>query len=346
MSHTGLRGIAALLVVAYHQQFAPGYRLPIETATSVFHRSYLMVDLFFILSGFIISYVYHAERRLTDVRGFLWARFARIYPLHVFALMILTGFTILASALLVATGHERPSLGSINDWLNQLLLLNAWIPAEAKWNIPSWSISAEAFAYLAFPLLAAAYAHSSRLTQATLLAGSILFYLLIGRSLDIVVGLAPLRCLAGFSIGMLLFYHRDVRVPVPSVWQVAASIWILVALAWPVRDPFIIPAFAALVFFTWRDEGIVASLLSSRPIHWLGDISYSVYLMHAPIGAMIWFLWIRVEPRLGLDPALSRILLLCITFGTVLTVSSITHRYVERPSQNLLRRWRPKLLAS
>jgi len=342
-SHTGLRGIAALLVVAYHQQFSAGYKLPLETATSIFGRSYLMVDLFFILSGFIISYVYHADRRQSDIRGFLWARFARIYPLHVFALFSLTTCTLAMSALLVATGHKPPFLGSIGDWLNQLFLLNAWIPAEAKWNIPSWSISAEAFAYLLFPVLGSAYVLNARLTQAALFTASLLFYLLIGKSLDIVVGLAPLRCLAGFSLGMLLFYHRDTRFPFHSIWQLAAVAWILTALAIPVRDSLIIPAFALLVFATWRDEGLIAAALSCRPIHWLGEISYSVYLMHAPVGAAIWFIWIRLQPRLGLDAATSRIVLLCVMFCAVLSVASLTHRYVELPFQNLLRRRRPKL---
>src|SRR3954452_17734389 len=86
LSHTGIRGIAALLVVAYHQEFGSSYKLPLELSTNVFRRSYLMVDLFFVLSGFIISYVYAArpEKRLSwsDTKDFLFARFARIYPLH------------------------------------------------------------------------------------------------------------------------------------------------------------------------------------------------------------------------------------------------------------------------
>src|SRR5260370_42246803 len=61
-SHTGLRGIAALLVVAYHQELGPFYRLPFALSTNIFRRSYLMVDLFFILSAFIITYVYRADR--------------------------------------------------------------------------------------------------------------------------------------------------------------------------------------------------------------------------------------------------------------------------------------------
>src|SRR5919107_5391511 len=66
-AHTGIRGIAALLVVTYHQEFGSGYKLPFELSTNVFRRSYLMVDLFFVLSGFIISYVYvkNAKQQLS-----------------------------------------------------------------------------------------------------------------------------------------------------------------------------------------------------------------------------------------------------------------------------------------
>ena len=341
-SHTGLRGVAALMVVAYHQQFTAGYKLPIETATELFRRSYLMVDLFFILSGFIISYVYNAEERMGSraVLSFGRARFARIYPLHVFALLSLTIFTLGVSTLLVISGHRPQQIGSFGDWFRELILLNAWIPARNEWNVPSWSISAEAFAYLLFPLFAAAYAARARLTQLAVLAAAASFYLLAGNSLDITVGLAPLRCIAGFSLGMLLFYHREriEHLPALSVLQLVAFVWIVVALVYPVRDSLIIPPFFAIVALTWRDRGIVAELLAAKPLHWLGQVSYSVYLMHVPVGAAIWFIWVRIQPKLGLGEVASRSLLLCIVFTAVLTVSSLTYRFVERPCQEALRR--------
>lgn len=345
-SHIGLRGIAALMVVAYHQQFGVEYRLPIETASEVFRRSYLMVDLFFVLSGFIISYVYEAERRMSvdDIRAFFRARFARIYPLHVFALMSLTAFALGSSALLEMTGHKQPDLGSFGDWFRQLILLNAWVPARTEWNVPSWSISAEAFAYLLFPFAVAAYVASSRPTQAIIIVGALSFYALIGRSLDVTVGLAPVRCIAGFGLGMLLFFHRHKcrQLPWLSPLQITAAIWILLALIFPIPDPLIIPPFAALVFLTWEDRGLVAKILSTRPLHWLGDISYSVYLMHVPIGTVVWFVWLRVAPYLGLGDAISRVLLLCLVFASVLGVSTLTYTYVEKPCQRALRRRRPQ----
>ena len=292
-SHTGLRGVAALLVVGYHQQFGGGYRLPFEAG--LFRRSYLMVDLFFILSGFVLSYVYNAERPLADARSFFRARFARIYPLHVFALVTFTAIFLGLLGFALLRGHAGEPLGSVWDWIYQLLLLNAWIPATNEWNKPSWSISAEAFAYLVFPIILAIHAEAHRATRIALLGIAIVFYGLVGTSLDISVGLAPLRCIAGFSVGMLLFYHRDLRVPVRSALQVLAVLWILFVLFFAIADPWIIPGFAALIFLTWSDEGLVARLLSARPFHWLGNISYSVYLMHYSVGAGVWLVWLRIR---------------------------------------------------
>lgn len=61
LSHTGLRGVAAILVVLYHAQFGAGHKLALKTTTTFFSRGYLWVDLFFILSGFIISYTNKAD---------------------------------------------------------------------------------------------------------------------------------------------------------------------------------------------------------------------------------------------------------------------------------------------
>jgi len=336
-SHTGLRGVAALLVVGYHQQFGADYKLPFETG--LFSRSYLMVDLFFILSGFVLSYVYNAERPLADTRAFFRARFARIYPLHVLALITFTAVVVGKSTLALLRGHTGEPFGSAWDWLSQLLLLNAWIPAANEWNKPSWSISAEAFAYLVFPLILAIHVAAPRITQMLLLGVAVLFYCLVGSSLDISVGLAPLRCIAGFGVGMLLFYHRDLRIPARSALQVTAVLWILFVLFRGLADPLIVPGFATLIFLTWTDQGLVARILSARPFHWLGNISYSVYLMHYSVGAAVGFVWLKV--RGGILEPIERIAFLALIFGSALAVAHLTYRYVEKPAQRWLLGRRP-----
>src|SRR5262249_48301756 len=87
------------------------------------------------------------------------------------------------------------------------------------------------------------------------------------------------------------------------------------------------------------DRGIVASLLSRRVPQWLGDISYSVYLIHVPIGATLWFLWAHVEQRLGFAPPVARIIWLSLMFSVVLAVSTLTYQYVELPARRAVLRW-------
>src|SRR6476620_1065253 len=173
-SHTGLRGIAALLVVGYHQQFVPGFKFGFEP--HIFTRSYLMVDLFFILSGFIMCYVYGAQ---PNARQFWHARFARIYPLHLFCLAYLTLFTLGTTLLLTKTGHDPQPFGPLGDWIRQLLLLNAWHHQANAWNVPSWSISAEAFAYLLFPAITVIRLRHAFACNLALLVSAIAFYIFV-----------------------------------------------------------------------------------------------------------------------------------------------------------------------
>ena len=352
-AHTGLRGIAALLVVAYHQEFGPFYKLPIELSTNVFRHSYLMVDLFFVLSGFIISYVYKADRKLpfskNETIAFLFTRFARIYPLHALTMFYMLFFAIASTTMLALLGHATSSITakSFLDWGLQLVLVQSWIPGYEAWNIPSWSISAEMFAYLLFPLIVSFCVLAPRLAKIMLLLSSLAFYIYVGAtggSLDIISGLAPLRCLAGFMLGMTIYYGRlfvaAVSETIHSIIQVVAILWISVVLAMKGGDPFIIPAFALIVAFTWQDRGLVARALSRIQLQWLGEISYSVYLLHGPIGGTLWFFWVPLEKRLGLAPPVTRAMWLVLIFAAVLICSHLSHRYIEVPARQRLTRWR------
>ena len=152
---TGVRGYAAIWVVLYHSR-APldNWLLPAsETLRPVVWAGFLGVDLFAVLSGFVISLTY-AERlsdiSLSGTARFLWLRLARIYPLLLFVL-----------GLFVASHLRRLGLASWGQiwtdesfWL-QALMLNGWgLESEWAWNVPSGSVSSEWLCYLLFPLLA------------------------------------------------------------------------------------------------------------------------------------------------------------------------------------------------
>ena len=117
-------------------------------------KGYLGVELFFTLSGFILCHVYLDSVADGGFRyfGFLWARLARIYPLH---LATLAGVGVMALAAQAAGRTIEASVLSWSSLPANLLLVHAWgFAPVAGWNHPSWSISAEWFAYLTFPLFA------------------------------------------------------------------------------------------------------------------------------------------------------------------------------------------------
>lgn len=351
-SHTGLRGIAALLVVAYHLQYGGGHHLAWEDLSAFFRRGYLWVDLFFVLSGFIISYTFHPARtthvRLADAKAFWWARIARVYPLHLFCLAYLVGFWTLVTLLRLALDMSPPEVWSRESavaLVRQLLLLDAWgFGPGQTWNIPSWSIGAELLAYGLFPGLAIMMQKRRNLTSVILLAQSLAFYVLVATttgSLDITRGLAVWRCLAGFSLGVLVYSHRARMAALPQVLLSAAHggavLLLVMVLAGALPDVYFVLASVILVATTWTDRGLLALLLSSKPLQWLGKISYSVYLNHVCLIAIAGYFWVRIEPALLLSPTLARVSWLLIATLLTLAVSVLTYEYVEVP-------WRRRLL--
>jgi peptidoglycan/LPS O-acetylase OafA/YrhL len=148
---TALRFFAAAWVVLYH--YWPNLN---AAATPDFAaKGYLGVELFFVLSGFVISYVYQGQVERGGFRygAFLWARLARVYPLHLATLGAVLLMALGAAAAGVAVGAEVFDAAALPA---NLALVHAWgFAPTAAFNHPSWSISAEWFAYLTFPLFAA-----------------------------------------------------------------------------------------------------------------------------------------------------------------------------------------------
>lgn len=355
-SHTALRGIAAILVVFYHLQF--GAQLPFawETATPFFRKGYLWVDLFFILSGFVIAYSARADERAPydwpQIKSFWIARFARIYPLHFVCLIALLAIKLALVMLEPLVGRELVGSAqwSYASWLNfaeQLFLLNAWgLSGRVGWNIPSWSISAEMFAYFLFPALAAMLVRGGKIAMLLVVGAAIAFYgwiALTSGVLDIVKGFAILRCLAGFSLGIVLFLLRDrfARMPDGSLglMQFVGLMLAIATMLFGFNDVLAVPGFVLLVGSTWTDRGWLTRALSLRPLLWLGELSYSVYLVHVVLLGP----WASLSPglflKLDLSQEVVRALVIVGAITIVLIVSMITYRFVELPARKTISRW-------
>jgi peptidoglycan/LPS O-acetylase OafA/YrhL len=155
---TGIRFIAAAWVLLYHLQIplAALHVLAIPGVGDVLRVGRLGVDLFFALSGFILTHTY--LRRLgPELKGrgaldFWWLRLARIYPVHL-VMIFVAGAAVVAQAKVTGDALDRDWLNPI-DLLKNLLLIQEWGPEPQRgWNFVAWSLSMEWLAYLLFPLL-------------------------------------------------------------------------------------------------------------------------------------------------------------------------------------------------
>lgn len=287
---TALRFFAAMWVVVYAwwpvSSFGP--------APEFFARGYLGVDLFFVLSGFILCHVYleQAGQRRFRYGGFLWNRLARVYPLHLFTLL---GVGLMAGAAMLAGMSIDGNVLSWETLPANLLMAHAWgLTDTAGWNHPSWSISAEWFAYLTFPIFAAAaWALRERPNVAIVLAVLALFgayagyHALTGQLLtQATFAGGAVRIVPAFALGCAVFLAfrggavRDVRIALAVF--VAALAGVVASAALGLSDGVTVSLFGALILGLAGLSSVRRNPLAAAPLVYLGEVSYSVYMLCIP----------------------------------------------------------------
>jgi len=345
-SHTGLRGIAALMVAPVHMycdEFVSGF----DRAVLPFLNSVLAVDVFFVLSGFILPFVYHdtTGRMNATWRKFFVARIARIYPLHLLTIAIVGVMILVANSKGISMG--RPYYAS--DLPPQLLLLHAFPYIEKwAWIHPSWSISMEFLAYIAiFPCMTYAFRGDRSLTMKTAfilaLCGlyGLTYWLCTNAGANAAMGwYAVGRVTAGFGIGFLLFKIHQQH-PAISIRIQDRCDWILmVFLAAYLASCFKLFAFQWLILLvpllvlslTSNKPSLASRVFGNRVMVWLGTISYSVCMIHTIFGKLVVGLSNKLPPPSPLVGAL----LLAGVFASLLLVSSASYRLFENPARKWL----------
>jgi peptidoglycan/LPS O-acetylase OafA/YrhL len=354
-SLTPLRGVAALWVVIFHFCWHIPTIHP-ERYTGAVYKGYLAVDVFFVLSGFVITHVYKDgfARRVTAwrYRNFLKARVARLYPLHVAVLLLFVATAIAERAATYALNGSFdpiPLVGerSLSGFFANLVMLQGLWARQLSWNDPAWSISLEFLAYLLFPLLFPVLWRARRVGKAAI--GCLLLAVLVwlayctGDYFNQWNGpYAILRCLTEFLVGSLLYsvYQSGLFAPVlasdGALLAVALLLGALLHIAAP--DLGIIALFPLLILAAVRNTGYCARLLNSRPLLWLGDISYSLYLLH-------WFVLFLVTEAVrrlpGIDlghlPLGTSLSLMATMIGVSLALATLSFRFIEVTGRRWLR---------
>lgn len=338
-SLTGLRGLAALFVVIFHEAGNFKASNPLQV---FLQHGYNAVDLFFVLSGFVMALTY--SRNIHSARGyiaFLGKRIARIYPLYFIA--------TLATFSLVKAGAIHSGGISAETLLLNLAMLQAWWFAPSI-VLPAWSISTEWAAYLLFPLLSAYALARNRWKPCLLLVAAVSALIEIAvlsgpaftgnqtewfGSLDLfgVGTVAPvIRCVAGFSLGLLAYRVAHL---VSYRWAPLCAALALFSLLFPSTDVLFVLLCTPFVASLSADRGPVARLLASPPIYALGVWSYSIYILHARFGSV----------RLGFAHLLDKLhspapepTAIVLTTGVIVICAALTYRLIEKPGRMLLRR--------
>jgi peptidoglycan/LPS O-acetylase OafA/YrhL len=343
---TGLRAFAALLVLMLHAEQSIPAKWPLfMTALS---RGYLGVDLFFVLSGFIITHVYFTSLRTPARRTliiFYWHRMIRLYPVHLAVLGALIVMVGLAKLLHVQL-HETQAW-TADRLLQQLALIHAWLDKTTLgWNVVSWSISAELFAYLLFPLIAISLAQASKLTHLIAVATAALFIAaIVFQYFNWSVALswqgppALTRVSTEFLCGSALcrFWALGGRKLITSFadafgWLALVGYGIGASIGLP--DFVLIALLAMLVLCAAASNRSLAKALTTRSVIWLGEISYSIYMVHFVVlrayGRLLENFWLTQNTALQFVEYLTACAL-------PICCAAILYFAVERPSRLRLR---------
>jgi peptidoglycan/LPS O-acetylase OafA/YrhL len=349
-----LRGLSALMVVLYHANFSPFlYGLPI------IRHSYLFVDFFFVLSGFIMYYNYGRLSNTAAFSEFISMRFFRLYPLH-FALLMVFVCANAVYALLRGTGHGTPAAGDDGfDLVLNLFLLNGLEIRQPSFNTPSWSISTEFWTYVLFGSILLGFRNVGKRTMAFIfvsvcLATLLAVYLRYGVITGFTLFLFP-RCIFGFFLGAAMGTlvnpaklaaagpGSSIAAPIQAFTSVLA-VTALTVLGFSPLDVLLPVLFAAVIwtFVVWPHTWLTQILLS-RPLLWLGKHSYSIYMVHffvlVQISAVLRVVFhIRmVDWQFELPPA-TGIALTLLSVAIILVAASQTYRFIEDPGRRFGRR--------
>ena len=342
---TSLRGIAAVTVLLYHSSFV-AFNFAGGSPPWLWRRGSLAVDLFFFLSGFVLTHVY--GRRLDEDRNwrmvsrFLWARFCRIYPASLFTIIVFVlAFTIGNLPFPAGSSFTRqliaPLLLMQVPWLDQVVI-----------NSPSWSISAEWYAYLLFPFLIPMICRLRACTAAAvfvaLLIEIVMFHTIFSDRQPAEGWGALVRALPEFTVGLFAYRYYTERL-FRKIWEkdavliaIAATIGAGCLLGAP--DSLAVILLPALLLAAVCNSGRAAGVLNATPLRWLGEVSYSVYIFQT----LPFIVAVSLSGTLaahGITGSRFEVIAALFTFGCCVLV----HRCVDVPARAALRRLPFRMIA-
>lgn len=349
----GLRGFFSVLIVFlhYNRPYLPGW-----FNNFFINNTYVFVDFFFILSGFVISYNYYSI--LVDYKTlvlFFIKRIIRLYPLHIFSSLIYFTYIIVSRKILTVyfpsyfSGVEFSYNQHIEPFVDAIFLTNStpFFGVTNGTNDPSWSVSAEMITYLAFAFITVFFTRKfNKIIFAIIIIISALLLYEHGTFFE-TGKFGFLRSFIGFFLGFIIFdVSNKKHLIIPSYVEffipatVVLYLFILDSFKFSQYSwflSFICPIlFSCLIFLLLYSDGLLSKLLESNLLQYLGRLSYSIYLNHYFFG-FVFVKSIYAIFEIG-ETALSKIIIFSFVFLIIISYSALTYNLIEVKIGNYLKR--------
>lgn len=317
---TGVRFLAALSVALYHLSDKVAATLGFS-AVHFYENAGDPVELFFILSGFILTYTHPevngAER--PAIRQFYFSRFAKIYPIYLLGWIVFA--PLIYSNLVSLHGHGGGTYVRLAFYgFMSLTLLQAWSTNTANaWNTPGWSLSAEAVFYAAFPFLFTYLRNKRVAVLSGLIAVCWVVSVIPTLSLSFLpsalknefwprelVNFLPVLRIGEFIAGICLARifltnakEKSLGFDLGALAALVVAAVVIVVANHLHAKVLLFPAFMLLLYCLACAKGPLSSLLGSKPMVLLGEASFAFYILHVPV-----FRYARmVFPDIATSPA-------------------------------------------
>jgi peptidoglycan/LPS O-acetylase OafA/YrhL len=339
---TGVRGVAAAVIVAYHfgdvQLYGGGsaayYRIP---------HGYLPVDLFFMLSGYVIGLTYQDafdSGHLRNYATFMLKRVARLYPAY-----IAIGLLYVAKIAAGSSGQDTLSMFSPSDIVGNLLMMTGWGLHIQPLIGVSWAASAEMGSYLLLPLLLSVTVRRGPLVCGLAVLAALFAIVAVSLSgrgssgpLDVVNGNSfypLLRAIAGFTLGLAIFRFSGVldrmSMTAQDVVLAATLVAILTTEILGAGDRLLYLLFIPLVAVLSRDGRLAQTLFGNALVYRLGIISYSIYLIHPLFVSFAVSAWRHFGETEAAYLAAS-----AVCFIAIWLLSELSYRLIEMPGRKAI----------
>lgn len=302
----------------------------------IFLKANVGVSYFFILSGFIMIVAYHKKQKI-EYLEYDKNRFARIYPLYVLGML-----------LYLVTRYSGFSPGNA---LLYLFGLQSWIPGKAMiLNFPGWSISVEFLFYLIFPVL---YNYFYSKKNKSIWVAAILLWVVTQVFSHLFAASPsykgphtesheflyyfPLMHVSEFLVGNLAglffinnFKQRNYDIPVILIFAAIMMALIFVPLFY--HNGLMAVLFIPLIILLSRNNGLVTKLFSLKPLEYLGEASYAVYITHIPVLYILRELLKWEKYKLDINTVFGIYLLVLIL------TSILFYQFIEKPLRDYLKK--------